>query len=149
MGAKTFDLSGLSLGPGVYRIQATAAADGYRESDLSSAVSYQVGYKLDVSYSKGEYDSPAYVGYSGQFTITLTPNPGEALPKAGDITATGAEVVGYESLGSSVRLTLANQTGAVAVYVGSGAADPVVSADEKLMVSWDARPLWYNPRIGE
>lgn len=146
--AFSYNLSELHLNPGLYTIRIKATADNYRESDFSNEVTYQVGYKLTVDYPNGTYTAPEYVATTGTFKITIVPKQDEEFPKTGDITVTGAVLDNYEIFESDryAELTLSNQGGAISVLIGSGALDPVITKDNKALVSWDNKQLIYNPK---
>lgn len=146
MAAFSFDLSTLTppLRPGLYKIKVKATAADYRDSDFSNIVMYQVGHKLEVSYAKGTYEAPTYVSPSENFSINITPNQGEELPKEGDLQIRNATLVSYESTATGATITLNNAIGTVVVRIGSGAAEPMISADDKLITTWDDKQLVYN-----
>ena len=147
MANPTFDLSSVTLSPGLYsiRVKAKAKANKYRDSEFSVPIPYQVGYAVNASYSKGTLTYDRYISSAGG-RIDITPNQGEILPEASGISIDGATCEYHpDTATNTAYLIINNPTRDVTVSFVSAETHPVATSDDKMIVTQDEKQLLFWP----
>lgn len=113
----TFDFSTLNLPVGTYSVTVKAKADGYVDSETSSAVTYTVvprvyGITTTLNGCSASSDNATEISENGTTTLRFELQNGYTFPAS--INVTGAEYVWDSNIGT---VELRNPTGAVSVTI--------------------------------
>lgn len=110
----TFDLSTLQLSTGTHVVQVKARASGYRDSDFSNVVNYNIPYSVVGNITNGTLSGDMSIPINTTENVreyTITPNSNYPTPE--NVTVTNATVYAYNrKLG---KLYIRNVTGNVVI----------------------------------